>query len=432
MQSIMLNPDRANAARCGLPFRAPSHAIPFVILTLFLGGCHDDHSFDIPAIQPYDAPNSVVIADLDGDGKNDIAVAYTHIDNNFPNAGYAGIILQSHTIAGTFQKSVDMPIGSNPSIIAVGNLDEANGLDLVTANAGSNNVSLLLQTATAGQFSMATNITTSASNSGLPNDVAVGDLNGDGLADIAVADFSADANVDVLFQDPANHGQYLAPVHLSVGNPATSVAIGDVDGDGLADIVVTSYDASGNNGKVSVFIQNPASHGTFLTRVDYPAGAGPASVKIADLNGDGKPDLIIANQGPGQDQTGSSGVSVLLQSPTAAGTFLAPVTYATVRGSINVAVGDLNGDGKPDLVVANLGGSRTGSVSVLLQDPAQAGTFLAATNYPGVYQPLSVAIGDLNGDGKPDIAIADGTRATVMFQSATTAGTFANPVMVGN
>ncbi|MES1192402.1 MAG: VCBS repeat-containing protein [Steroidobacter sp.] len=402
------------------------------VAALTLAGCggDDDHIY-VPPFQPYDVPNSVVIADFDNDGKNDIAVAYTHVDNTYPDAGYAGIILQSHTSAGTFQQSVDTAIGTNPSIIALGDLDEANGIDLVTANASSNNVSVLLQGTTAGQFNTAMNVAANGSANGVPNDVAAGDLNNDGLADIAVAD-SYNGNVDVLLQDPANHGHFLTPAYLATGNQTISVAVGDVNGDGLADVVATSYDLYGNNGVVSVFIQDANNPGSFLTRVDYASGPEPSCVKIADVNGDGKPDLVITNRGPGADHMGSAGVSVLLQVASAPGTFTTPVTYATAPGAINVAVGDLNGDGKPDLVVANLGGGWTGSVSVLLQDPAQAGVFQSATNYAGVYGPLSVAIGDLNGDGKPDIAVADGNRATVMFQSATTAGSFADPVLVGD
>ena len=71
-------------------------------------------------------------------------------------------------------------------------------------------------------------------------------------------------------------------------------------------------------------------------------------------------------------------------------------------------------------------------MSVLLQDPARPGVFLTATSYPGLGQPLSVAIADLNGDGHPDIAVADGASATVMLQNATSPGTFAQPVQVGN
>jgi len=114
------------------------------------------------------------------------------------------------------------------------------------------------------------------------------------------------------------------------------------------------------------------------------------------------------------------------------GTFLAPVTYAAQAASLDVAVADLNGDGKPDLVVANLGPAPTGSVSVLLQDPARPGVFLTASSYAGFGQPLGVAIADLNGDGHPDIAVADATSATVLLQIPTSPGTFAAAARVGN
>jgi len=395
-----------------------------------LSGCHDRDYVDVPPIQPYDIPNSVVIADLDNDGRNDLAVAYTHVDNAFPDAGYVSAIIQSHSSAGTFMKGSDTAIGNNPAIIAAGNLDEANGIDLVTANAYSNNVSVLLQGTTAGQFPAASNLSLSTTTTTYPNSVVVGDVNGDGLADIVVADQSSTGNVYVLLQDAANHGHFLAPITLGTVNGVSSVAVADLNADGLNDIVATSYDRYGDNGLASVFIQNSASHGTFLTRADYAAGAVPSAVKIADVDGDGRPDLVVADRG--FTHSGNYGVSVLFQSATTAGTFLAPATYVTAYGAIDVAVGDLNNDGKPDLVVANLGGSWTGSVSVLLQDPTHAGVFNAPSNYPGIYGPLGIAIGDLNGDGKPDIAVADGSRATIMFQSATAAGTFSNPVAVGN
>jgi len=409
--------------------RFAGYAALAALLATALTGCDDRDDIDLPPIQPYDAPNSVVIADLDNDGRNDLAVAYTHVDNNFPNAGYVSAIIQSHSSAGTFTKGIDTAIGYNPAIIAAGNLDEANGIDVVTANAYSNNVSLLLQGTTAGQFSAASNLTLSTTTTTYPNSVAVGDANGDGLADIVVADQSTGGNVYVLLQDPANHGHFLTPITLANPNAVSSVTIADLNADGLNDVVATSYDRYGDNGIASVFIQNPSSHGTFLTRADFAAGAVPSAVKIADVDGDGRPDLIVADRG--FSHVGNYGVSVLFQSSTTAATFLAPVTYVTAYGAIDVAVGDLNNDGKPDLVVANLGGSWTGSVSVLLQDPAHAGVFTAPTNYAGLYGPLGVAIGDLNGDGKPDIAAADGNRAAVMFQ-ASTAGTFNNLVAIGN
>jgi hypothetical protein len=167
-----------------------------------------------------------------------------------------------------------------------------------------------------------------------------------------------------------------------------------------------------------------------MAPVTFPAGAQPQSVRILDVNGDGLPDLVVANRGPGSDGTGSAGVSVLIQDPAHPGSFLAPVTYTTPWGAIDVAVADLNGDGKPDLVVASLGPGPTGAVSVLLQSTTTAGTFGTATSYAGFGQPLSVAIADLNGDGHPDIAVADGFTASVMLQNAASPGTFANAVQV--
>lgn len=400
-----------------------------LLIAASLAGCGDDHYDNHFVFNPYDVPNSVVIADLNGDGLPDLAVAATHIDGTtYPDRGFASVILQNSSAPGTFQRGVDMAVGLDPSTIAVGDLDATGGVDLVVANVNSANVSLLTQSATPGQFNAASNV--ALPSSGLPFDIAIGDLNNDGLNDLAVADASNAGEVIVLFQDPANHGHYLPAITLTVGNPTTAVAIGDVDGDGLADLLVTSYDNSGNNGRVSLFAQDAVNAGQFLARVDFASGARPTSVKIADLNGDGLPDLLIANRGPGSDHSGSSGVSVLLQTSTP-GTFATPVTYATASGAIYAVAGDLNGDGQLDLVVANLGGSSSGSVSVLLQDAAHPGVFFTASNYAGVYGPLSVDIGDLNGDGRPDIAVADGNRATIMFQSTTTAGTFAAPKLVG-
>jgi hypothetical protein len=152
-------------------------------------------------------------------------------------------------------------------------------------------------------------------------------------------------------------------------------------------------------------------------------------VKIADLNGDGFADLIAANFGAGTNGVGSSGVSVVLQNAAAPGTFSAPVTYAAQGGTIHLVVTDIDGDTLPDVVTSNLGPSPSGSVSVLLQDPSNPGTLKAAQSYAGFGQPLGVAVADLNADGKPDIAVADGDTATVMLQTSTP-GVFATGTQV--
>ncbi len=399
-----------------------------------LGSCHDDSTPNLPPIIP--TPNSIVVADVNGDGAPDLLVATTADQGYAQNPGYADVILNTPGSLGTFHAGVHYSTtGTNPSSIAVADLTGSGGLDLVIANFGSGSVSVFMQGATRGTFDAAADVPTG----GQPNQVVSCDphaavpcdLTGNGKPSLVLADMSASGNAIVLLADPANPGKFLAPKNLSTGLTTPSVAVGDLNGDGAPDIVAATFDSSGNNGAVMIFYQNPHQPGTFQAPVSFPAGAQPQSVKIADVNGDGLPDIIVADFGPGSDGKGTAGVSVLLQDPAHPGSFLPPVTYVTAGESIDVAVDDLQGTKQMDLVVANLAPVNTGSVSVLLHDPQHPGAFLAATNYPALSQPLSVAIKDLNGDGHPDIAIADGPSAGVLLQNAGSPGTFGPVTQVG-
>ena len=399
-----------------------------------LASCGHDHDYFVgpgpggPAYTPGYTPNSIAIADVNGDGTPDLLVATT-VDQGLANdPGFAGVYLGIPAALGTYQPRVEYSTtGTNPSGIVAVPLAGSGGTDMVISNFGNGTAAVFLHDpANPGKFLAATTLTTG----GQPNQVVSADINGDGLPDLVFADLSTSGNAIVMLQSASTPGQFAAPLNLATGAMTSSVAVGDLNGDGKPDVVAANFDSNGNNGQVTVFFQNPASPGTFMAPVSFPAGAQPQAVRIADVNGDGLPDLIVANRGPGNDGTGSPGVSVLLQDATHPGTFLAPVTYSTPWGAIDVAVADLNGDGKPDLVVASLGPGPTGAVSVLLQSTTTAGTFGTATSYAGYGQPLSVAIADLNGDGHPDIAVADGYTATVMLQNAASPGTFANAVPV--
>jgi hypothetical protein len=376
-------------------------------------------------------PNSIAIADVNGDGVPDLLVATTADQGLLSNPGFANVILGSKSSPGTFDAGVQYATtGTDPSGIAVTDLTGSGHLDLIVSNSSSGSISVFMHGATPGAYLPAVNIVTG----GQPNQVVAGDLTGSGAnRDLALADNSPSGNAIILVHDAANPGQFLAPIMLPTNNYTPSVAIGSI-GNGKVAVVAATYDIYGNNGAVYVFVETSTAPVAFAAAVTFPAGAQPQAVRIADVNGDGLPDLIVANLGPGADGTGIPGVSVLLQDSMHPGTFLAPATYPTPGGAVDVAVGDLNKDGRPDLVVASYDPDFTGGVSVLLQNaaPAPAGTFGAATVYLGFGQPLSVAIADLNGDGHPDIAVADGTSATVLFQVASAPGTFAAPVQVGN
>ena len=224
---------------------------------------------------------------------------------------------------------------------------------------------------------------------------------------------------------------FTAPIVCnSGGNGATSVAVADVNGDGKLALVVTNKCANSLScatGSVSVLMGN--GDGTFLAAVHYSSGGFlPASVAVADVNGDGKPDLIVANQ-LGCNSCASGTVAVLLGKSD--GTFQAAVSYNSggTRAD-SVVVADVNGDGKPDLVVMNqalcgfLCGD--GQVGVLLGNGD--GTFGATVSYDsGAYLGYAVAVADVNGDGNPDLVVANGSTTLCLGCGVSTFG-----ILLGN
>jgi trimeric autotransporter adhesin len=254
--------------------------------------------------------------------------------------------------------------------------------------------------------------------------LAIGDMNNDGLPDLVSADF----NVSLFVQTAP--GVFAAPVSLYSGG-ANWVAVGDLNHDGIADVALA--DASG----VKVLLHTGAATAStyaapipVFTQTANANLAGANVIAIADVNGDGFDDLIITDPGP----TGGAAptVSVLLQNAASPGTFLAAVSYAIAPHSLvqAIVITDVNGDGRPDIVI---GGSN--AVSVLLQDTTTAGSFLAASNYLAS-NANEVAVADVNGDGLPDIIIATGATQPlvngvyantpgVLLQNASSPGTFA-------
>jgi len=259
----------------------------------------------------------------------------------------------------------------------------------------------------------------------------IADVNGDGWPDLVVdnqyqsEDNFSNGSVSVLLNN--GNGTFGTAVEYgSGGNSPWWVAVGDLTGNGTADIVVVNETFVGNvgfsPGAVSVLLGN--GDGTFQAAATYNSGGLIGwAFAIADVNGDGKPDLVVANVANNDYIDGK--VSVLLGNGN--GTFQPAVSYSSggVTAS-SIAVADVNGDGKPDLVVANPChqenklGNCTGfeELDVLLGNGD--GTFQAPVSfgtggYVGVESFLftSLKIGDLNGDGRPDLVVANTGSNTV-------------------
>jgi hypothetical protein len=257
-----------------------------------------------------------------------------------------------------------------------------------------------------------------------PLALAVADLNGDGKADVVVSNQWADdtdtnSNVSVLLNDGT--GKFPTAIsNLTGGFYPDSIAIADVNGDGKPDLVVanSSVGSDGGLGNVGVLLGN--GDGTFGTAIAYPSGAyGAAAVAVADVRGDGKLDVVVANcSGSSSDCTGSAGnVGVLVGNGD--GTFQTAVTYASGSNyPFAVAVADVNGDGRPDVVAANCSSANCG------QGAGYAGVLLNTTTPWLVYASLAQQV-DYFGLGSSDFTVWRPSTGT--FYSQDVSG---NPTLI--
>ena len=235
--------------------------------------------------------------------------------------------------------------------------------------------------------------------------MAAADVNGDGKLDLLVANVNS-ATVSVLLNQtaPGATTPSIAPAAMfGAGSGPISVAAGDVNGDGRPDLLVGKL----NGNTVSVLLNETApgaSAPSFAAATDFAASDSPRSVAAADVNGDGRPDLLVAIPS-------NASVGVLLNTTAPGATtpsFTAASAFATANNPSSVAAADVNGDGRPDLFVANFNGD--GSVSVLLNTTAPGAAtpnFAAASHFRAGIDPQSVTAADVNGDGRPDLLVAN-------------------------
>ncbi len=319
-----------------------------------------------------DMADSITAGDFRQNGTQDVAIAYME-DNKVRTLAVAtGAI-------NTYQ------VGNQPYDVVSGDLNADGYPDLVTANTGDGTVSVLLNKGATGSGTFATAVAYPVGHS--PFQVALGDLNGDGIPDLAVTN-NGDNTVSILYG--VKGGTFVAGPTLSTGTQPYGIVIGDFNYDGKNDIAVTCYSTS------QLYIFTNTGNDTFGSPGVYTTDSNPAGLVIGDFNRDGKIDIVTGNT-TANDVSFFAGIGD--------GTFQPGVISPSLNFPVSIAAGDINGDGIPDIV--GVAPNYDEVVVTLGHGDGTFGTISQRLPFAAGQQPWAVALDDFNNDGKLDMAVAN-------------------------
>jgi hypothetical protein len=330
-------------------------------------------------------PSAAVAYDINGDGIPDLEVA---------NQGDDTLSVLLGNGDGTFQPQVTLPLQAAPAALATGDLNGDGLPDLAVAESLPDGTGLVLLVLGRGDLSV---VPVGAN----PTGIVLGDFNGDGRLDIATSNFGTQGEAPSVTVLPGNgDGTFRDPVRLPLPATPGSLVAGDFNGDGVTDLATANSDFQQTD-TISVFLGS--RDGTFRDRGTFAAGGqGVDSLVSADFNGDGRPDLAVADGLSGE-------VSVLLGRGD--GTFESRGLASVGGGApFSLATADFNRDGVPDLATANthldpFNNLTNADVAVLLG--RGDGTFPSQVPASAGNGPFALTTGDFNGDGRPDVAVAN-------------------------
>ncbi len=382
---------------------------PFQV-TFSGGGTINGNAFG--AIQDFTTgirPNAIAIADFDGDGKADVATP-----NNHSSGGLASVsVLRNISSTGTidFAPKQDMVTGGVTYCIGAGDIDGDGKPDIVAGSIEAAVVSVFRNTSTSGNVSFAPKVDFTIT--GAPYDIAIKDFDGDGKTDLAVLDNGILFQGLSVFRNTGSTGviAFAPKVDFTTQLSPKSIVATDLDGDGKTDIAFTNQTSN----SFSVY-RNTGSSGTisFAPRVDITCGAGnqPFSITTGDLDNDTKTDVIVVinnNTGGGAQlfrNTGSPGsVSFTFNTSLVSG--------SSSNTCYHAGVNDINGDGKPDIAMTVAGSSSGQSQLYQNNTTGSSFSFGTANNVFSAFAPYGIGFSDLEGDGRPDLVISEFTMEKI-------------------
>jgi len=330
----------------------------------------------------------------------------------------------------SFAPGQNLTVADGPLRTIIADLDGDGKPDLVEANAYAHNISLFrnisaVGTLNGGSFAPRVDYPTLGGTDS-PRCLTVADVDGDGKLDILIGDQATSSVLvyrNIATPGTLTTGSFAAPVSFAAGSYPHGLRVADLNGDGLPEILVANH--SGNS--ISI-LRNIGSAGSLTTNSFAPqstlaAGPNPTDVAIADFNGDGQPDLVTTAFGGNQL---SIFRNVATPGAAVSNWFMLDTTLPALAGSLEFALADMDGDAKTDLIVASVHGY---AVSVY-RNLADAGAFNSSSFAPRVDFSTpgwahNVVVGDFNGDGKPDLAVTGELGSYLaVFQNQSTPGNF--------
>jgi hypothetical protein len=333
-------------------------------------------------------PEVVAGGDFTGDGRTDAALS-TSFDWDAPNDNRVHLFAQ--TASGVLTRTQRVAAGGNPSALARGDFNRDGRPDLVVANQDEDTLGVLLQSG--GALSAMITYTAGVG----PDGVAVGDFNGDLRDDVAVS-HAVSQSVAIYFQQA--DGTLAAPAYLDVSSAGfNDTAAGDINGDGWDDLVLLRGAGHGSD-QVAIFYQQSHALGAPVYRTAEDGGFLPHGLAVGDVTGDGRDDVVVTAGG----NVPQAYLNVFPQKSS--GTLaITPTVYAAYHLPEAVEVGDVNHDGRNDVVLVHAGWM---SLSVYTQ--TVSGTLSAYESYPlpyaDSYRPGGLVLADVSGDGGLDALVA--------------------------